>query len=117
MTTTQINARLDAIKTIEEEIASSEQFIKKCKASSIQSDKYLAVFPTIMMGVKSEGGKAIFTDEPYSFEYAKVWSNSITNGHGEYPIIMSHSEYIERCIAMQIKHIDTMRNILKFQAI
>jgi hypothetical protein len=117
MTNTQINARLDAIKTIEESIASSEQFINKCKAVTIQDDRYLAVFPETMMGVGYGVNGLGFTDTPYSLTQAENYERNVTNGHGQHPVVMSHKEYVLSCIAMQVRHIDTMRDMLEFQAI
>ena len=118
MTTTQINARLDSIKFIEQQIVSSEQYIKKCKAIKIQQDKFLAVFPNIMAGVGyGVNGKFGFNNTPYSLSQAEKYERNVTNGHGEHPVVMSHKEYIQRCIANQVKHIDTMRDILELQAI
>lgn len=96
--------------TINEAISNSEKFIAKCKGTKVEN-KYLAVFPDTMMAVKSEGGKAVFTEEPYSFEYAKVYCKSIINGHGLHPEIMEHREYLQKCIKQQEAHLAVLNEL------
>jgi hypothetical protein len=100
---------MDKKQIIQDAIQSAEAFIEKLKKVEIQPDKYLAVFPDTMMGVRSEGGKAIFTDEPYDFDSAKIFSNSIINGHYQYPEIMHHRYYIEKCIQQQERLLKSLR--------
>lgn len=112
-----LQAKLDGLKVIEESIISSEQFIKKCKGIDIEEGKFLAVFPDTMMAVGYGVNGIAFTETPYSLRQAEYFEKNVTNGHNHHPVVMTHREYVNKCIDMQIRHIDTMRELLEYNAL
>jgi hypothetical protein len=98
-------------QVIAESISSSESYISKCKATKVYDNLYLAVFPDVMMGVQMGVNGIGFGDNPYSLRTAMNYSKNVTNGHGQHPVVMTHQEYLDKCIEMQVKHIETMKRI------
>ena len=102
---------------LREMIASSQEFIKKMEAVNIQEGKYLAVFETTMhpVGLGSDG-TIVHTDdnEPQDFETALNYSRRVINGHGKSPIVMSHAEYISKCIKQQQDSIGFITSNISF---
>lgn len=97
-------------QTIAESIAQSEKFIAKCKGTEVTT-KYLAVFPETMMAVGMGVNGIEFTETPYGFSTALNYSRNVTNGHGQHPVIMTHEDYLQKCIEQQEKHLLVMRDI------
>ena len=97
-------------QTIAESIAQSEKFIAKCKGTEVTT-KYLAVFPETMMAVGMGVYGIGFTETSYSFKTALNYSRNVINGHGQNPVIMTHEEYLQKCIEQQEKHLLVMRDI------
>lgn len=102
---------MNAQQVIAESISNSENFIKKCKGTQVEDNKYLAVFPDTMMGVCMGFNGIEFGDTPYSYATALNYSRNVTNGHGQHPIIMTHQEYIDGCIRQQENYLDVLKNL------
>lgn len=102
---------MNAQQTISMAIANAEQFITKCKGISAQS-KWMAVFEETMMAVGyKEGGGMTFTETPYGYDLANHFAERVTNGHGQHPVVMTHQEYLDKCIDMQENYLVTMREL------
>lgn len=102
---------MTAQQSIKSAIEVTIGYINKMRQEPIADNKYLAVFPDIMLGVQRIEGEVFFGDEPYSYETAWSLSQSVRNGHGNRPIIMSHEEYVTKSIEMQEKHLETLTNL------
>lgn len=102
---------MTAQQSIKSAIEVTIGYINKMRQEPIADNKYLAVFPDIMLGVQNIDGEVFFGDEPYCYETAWSLSQSVKNGHGKRPIIMSHGEYVTKSIEMQEKHLETLTNL------
>ena len=100
-------------QTIATAISNTEAFIGKCKGTEVK-DLYMAVFPDTMMAVGyAEGGALQFTENPYELHLASHIATIVRNGRNEHPVVMTHGEFLAKCIAQQEEHLIVLRELEK----